>query len=384
MLASVYIKDGNIHLHNEGDSHSNLGGIKYELGRPLLDFICYNPNLFNESFSEIVEVFNHDLAYESVKEPTFKEGISEIMGELQQQEAYIFFYGQMFMEFIYDYVESPRKAIEQLAEKLPNAKEDILTRLDMYMNFIYPGSGSNLVEVAFWRDSSTNLYKAAKAVVEIVGDDLRKVLEATIHEIEWLIHTRNIIGPQRNSSLDYLFIMEEARRENEGHYFFLEQSFRTFYGITEEGIAQLYEIHSLTDLFRFEFVKMIEHDVFIKKCKNCGHFFIPRRRSDAEYCHRISSYTGKACNEVGAMIQYEKRVAENPILEAHKKAYRRFNSRTRTGKMSQADFLTWSEEASRKRDECVAGELSFEEFMDWLEQGRVRKSRNNESKTENS
>ena len=44
MIASVYIKDGNIHLYNEYSENrnlSNIGGLAYELGRPLLDFVCY-------------------------------------------------------------------------------------------------------------------------------------------------------------------------------------------------------------------------------------------------------------------------------------------------------------------------------------------------------
>ena len=78
------------------------------------------------------------------------------------------------------------------------------------------------------------------------------------------------------------------------------------------------------------------------------------------------------------MLRYEQKVAENPILEAHKKAYRRFHSRVRTKKMTQSEFLKWSEEASRKRDECFAGELSFEVFVEWLEQERQRKARDNQ------
>ena len=81
------------------------------------------------------------------------------------------------------------------------------------------------------------------------------------------------------------------------------------------------------------------------------------------------------------MIQYEKRVAENPILEMHKKAYRRFNSRTRTGKMSQAEFLAWSEQASKMRDECLAGKLPQTEFKAWLEQGRKRRCRSKDALT---
>ena len=181
----------------------------------------------------------------------------------------------------------------------------------------------------------------------------------------------------------YLYALEYLHSNQSGHFHFLGKRFRTFYGVTKPPeIVELYEIDTIKDLIRFEFVKMIEHDIFIKKCKNCERFFIPRRRADAEYCERIFGETNRKCSEVGATLRYEKKVAENPILDAHKKAYRRFNSRVRLKKMTQSEFLKWSEEASRKRDECMAGELPFEEFVAWLEQGRVRKSRGKAAETE--
>ena len=39
MIASVYMKGENIHFYNEKDSFSNIGGLVYELGKPLLNFI---------------------------------------------------------------------------------------------------------------------------------------------------------------------------------------------------------------------------------------------------------------------------------------------------------------------------------------------------------
>ena len=80
------------------------------------------------------------------------------------------------------------------------------------------------------------------------------------------------------------------------------------------------------------------------------------------------------------MLRYEKKVAENPVWEAYKKAYRRFNSRTRAKKMTQSEFMAWSDEAARKRDECLAEALPFEEFVAWLEQGRVRRARGSGNK----
>ena len=103
---------------------------------------------------------------------------------------------------------------------------------------------------------------------------------------------------------------------------------------------------------------------------------MPRRRADAEYCERIIDDNARKCSEIGALRKYERKVAGNPILEAYSKAYKRFNSRTRAKKMTQTEFLNWSEEARRLRSKCEAGELSFEEFVAWLEQGRIRKSKN--------
>jgi hypothetical protein len=48
--------------------------------------------------------------------------------------------------------------------------------------------------------------------------------------------------------------------------------------------------------------------------------------------------------------------------------------------MTQSEFLRWSEEAVTKRDECLAGELSFDDFIAWLEQGRMRKARGGRDK----
>ncbi|MDR0819533.1 MAG: hypothetical protein LBN43_08185 [Oscillospiraceae bacterium] len=44
-------------------------------------------------------------------------------------------------------------------------------------------------------------------------------------------------------------------------------------------------------------------------------------------------------------------------------------------KLTQTEFLQWSSEAAQKRDECLAGTLPFDDYVVWLEQGRIRKPR---------
>jgi hypothetical protein len=71
----------------------------------------------------------------------------------------------------------------------------------------------------------------------------------------------------------------------------------------------------------------------------CLMVSISKYRADAEYCE----------------------------CKAYSKVYKRFNSRTRAIKMTQGEFLDWSEQARKVRDECLAGTLPFEEFVAWLE-----------------
>jgi len=372
MIASVYIKGDNIHFYNEKNNFSNIGGFIYELGKPLLNFICYEPKMFLDAYSAIAETYDNDYAYIGAVEPEFIAALNESMREVQINEPYVYFYNQVLMEFIYSFIESPRQAILALEHKIPGAEE----KLKWTINFEWPNSKSPNVQMVYYADKERRLFRAVKDVIALMYNHLSGFQELITHEIEVLLHYRKEIKVPADRPIDYIDILDEYHMHEFGRMFYLERPFRTFYGRVDDGkVEQLYEINSIEDLFRFEFIKMIEHDIFIKKCKNCERFFIPMRRIDAEYCNRIYGETQKRCNEIGATLRYEKKVAENPVWEAYKKAYRRFNSRTSAKKMTQNEFVAWSDEAAKKRDACLANELPFNEFLGWLEQGRIRKGR---------
>ena len=372
MIASVYIKDGNIHFYNEDNSLSGIGGLAYELGRPLLDFVCYEPERFIDGFSIIAKAFDNEYAHVGAKDEAFISALKEIMSESQQKEIYLFFYQQMLMDFLYKFIDSPREAVEQLAKMIPDAEE----KLSWAMTFEWPASKSPFVKVGIFADKEKRLFRAARETIMLMYEQFCVLQEFSVSDIEALLHYRKEIEVPEGRSIDYIDILDVYHEAYGYENLYIETPYLTFYGrVTTGTIEQLYVINSIEDLFRFEFMKMMEHDIFIKKCKNCKRYFIPRRRVDAEYCERTFGETGRKCSEIGAMLRYEKKVAENPILEAHKKAYRRLHSRTRNKKMTQTEFMRWADEAVKKRDACMAGELAFDEFVEWLEQGRVRKAR---------
>ena len=253
MIASVYIKDGNIHIYNENRQFTNLGGLAYELGRPLLDFVCYEPERFDDGFNVIAGAFDNEYAHIGAKEPDFVAGIKEMMSETQQCEIYVYFYHQMFLEFIYNFIESPHAAIMQLADKMLGAED----KLAWAFNFEYPKSDSPFVEVAVFADKEKRLFRAAKDVVALMLEDLKHAQEAMIFEIGLLLKIRET-AEIKSSSMEYLYALEYLHSQQSGHFHFLENPLRTFYGVTKPPeIVELYEIDTIKDLLRFEFIKMI-------------------------------------------------------------------------------------------------------------------------------
>ena len=126
MIASAYVKDANIHLYNEQGSFSGIGGVAYEIGKPLLNFICYEQEQFYDSFSIIASAFDNEYAHIMAKNPDIIDTLNEVIGDQQKRgEVYITFYSQMLMDFVYAFIESPQMAIKQLSEKIPNAKDKL-------------------------------------------------------------------------------------------------------------------------------------------------------------------------------------------------------------------------------------------------------------------
>ncbi len=78
------------------------------------------------------------------------------------------------------------------------------------------------------------------------------------------------------------------------------------------------------------------------------------------FCDRVAKGETKSCRLIGSLKLHKAEKTGNPIHEAHLKAYRRMNSKARTKRIPQGEFLAWSDEARAKRDACLNGELPFD------------------------
>ena len=118
----------------------------------------------------------------------------------------------------------------------------------------------------------------------------------------------------------------------------------------------------ISSLLYIEFMKMIQNNVSVSVCENCGKYFIPKGNYDMKYCEREVNGE-KVCQKIGAVITFKKKVRKNPIYGEYEKVYKRFYARKRKGLVSQSQFNDWLKKASKLKKDALKGILSTDDFI---------------------
>ena len=127
-----------------------------------------------------------------------------------------------------------------------------------------------------------------------------------------------------------------------------------------------YVLDTLEDLLKYEVYGMIQAEKRIKRCKNCGRYFVVDK-SNMEYCDRIAAGETKPCSEIGKSRTYEQKIAKGGTAMAlYRKAYKTHFARIRSGTMTREQFDAWKDEATAKRLDVETGILDMDEYATWL------------------
>lgn len=106
----------------------------------------------------------------------------------------------------------------------------------------------------------------------------------------------------------------------------------------------------------------------IKKCQNCGMYFIPSFRLDEIYCD-YPKKNGKTCRDQGAILSYNKRLQEkNPYTE-YRKLYQQkfaFVNKNKKDKQINKEFDIWKKQAKEMIFKWKHNELTDDEVYKWL------------------
>jgi len=135
----------------------------------------------------------------------------------------------------------------------------------------------------------------------------------------------------------------------------------------EQTMKNFYEEYVITDLRQLlylEVVRMIQSDEIIRKCKNCGKYFVINNRNRS-YCDRIDE-TGEQCSAVGAKRSFQKKLEQDNALKIYNRAYKTHFARVKKGTMNRNDFKSWHTTSKDKLEQVRKGELDIASFQEWL------------------
>lgn len=106
----------------------------------------------------------------------------------------------------------------------------------------------------------------------------------------------------------------------------------------------------------------------IKKCQNCGMYFIPSSRLDEIYCD-YPKEKGKTCREQGAVQAYNERLRQNKALAEYRRLYQLKSmavGRNKDNKQMKKDFDKWKKDAKDRVNKLKHGIFTEDEVYEWL------------------
>lgn len=142
-------------------------------------------------------------------------------------------------------------------------------------------------------------------------------------------------------------------------------------------ISSSYICSNLRDMLYLEFSKILEAGLEFQKCKRCGKYFIVKGNYHGACCNRIADGEHRTCQQLAAQETYLEKLKDNDgknPLSIYQKYYKRYFARVQSGALKRDKFKLWQYEAVQKRDECLKGNLTLDEFWQWLETSMPNRS----------
>ncbi len=159
-------------------------------------------------------------------------------------------------------------------------------------------------------------------------------------ELEFPIHPGTSIGEAENSKI---FISDPVE--------------------CDEIIDGLYSDNILTAMY-YELYMVLENNLPIRLCKNCGKPFVAQKRADSIYCDRVVPRSKDKCSVVGPLKTYRSKLPD--IESDFYAARRRYNTRVSRNPTLKTEFEAWKIKSREKLIAYREGKLSADEFRKWF------------------
>lgn len=378
VLAQAYVKNKEMHIHYAEFQYSPKTGMVYVIGVYLMNFMRLDIEEAGHIFRGMAKTF--------CGLPDTKT-INQMVDDMDRFCPYLHFHTRILLNFCSEYAGNAKKAVDNLFQLCPHVsnhdKQVFYQFVDGHKNerpFTQEGNAApaTLEEV----------FDVIDIAISVLLSDIKRIRENCSSELEFL--TEDAAKKTQLNSMQKLYLIDCKREVAGKPRLYTNQPLHSQYTpnsgtlrnlkVPEQieermltnhiDIVEMFDIYFLEDIIRLELIGLVSSDLVIKKCKYCGHFFVPAGRIDTEYCDAVAENETKPCNVIGAIKNYTNNTANDPIHQAYLKAYRRMNAKARQKRITQTEFLQWSEEARGMRKRCWEGDISLETFKEWLERDK--------------
>ena len=140
--------------------------------------------------------------------------------------------------------------------------------------------------------------------------------------------------------------------------------------VSKANVSSSYFIEC-TDIIQSLLIELLEIaklNIEIKKCRNCGKFFVPDNRSDEIYCSNIFE-NGKTCKEIGHFKVQQKMIQENDDLRIYRNVYQKLLLRTRRNPSNTKyarEFELFKDDNNKWKENISKGISTEKEYIEWL------------------
>ena len=128
--------------------------------------------------------------------------------------------------------------------------------------------------------------------------------------------------------------------------------------------AICYASDDLRTLAFMEFEYMVTEDLGVRRCENCGKYFLPFSVV-SRFCDRIGT-DGKTCKEHAVRRRYNEKLQADACRAAYVKNNNAYQMRVRRDPENypQSDYLLWKAAARRALEQTSAGTMTEDACMD--------------------
>lgn len=149
--------------------------------------------------------------------------------------------------------------------------------------------------------------------------------------------------------------------------------FTSFFG----RVQTVYIIGNLDALLLLELSKICENKIRIKKCQNCGRYFIPESRTDEIYCNRISPQNNQmSCKEYGSKKLWYDKLRSDEIAKLSRNIYmaKQMLVKRNPDIIGYKDMFEFFKKERKKWEKAVkGGSKTRDEYVEWLNSMKVKK-----------